>query len=99
MKQWKTFNKRAAIHATPSNMNAVKWFSKMTFKNSKYFRGLYLIETYKTKIIYDKPIYVGTSSLDLSKLHMMDFHYNVIEEHRKDNVNLNIQILIALFIV
>ena len=52
----------------------------MTFKNNRYFRGLYLIENYKTEIIYDKPTYVGTSILDLSKLHMMDFHYNLIEK-------------------
>jgi len=32
---------RANIHATTSDTNAVKWFSKMTFKNSRYFKGLY----------------------------------------------------------
>ena len=52
----------------------------MTFKNSRYFRGLYLIENYKTEIIYDKPIYVGTSILDLSKLCMMEFHHDVIHK-------------------
>ena len=71
---------RIQLYATTSGDIAVKWFSKMNFKNSKYSRGLYLIETVKTEIVYDKPIYVGTSILDLSKLHMMDFHYNVIEE-------------------
>ena len=71
------------IHATTSDTNAVKWFSKMAFKNSRYFRGLYLIENYNTEIIYDKPIYVGTSVLDLNKIHMMDFHYNIIEEQYK----------------
>ena len=60
----------------------------MTFKTSRYFRGLYLIENYITEIIYDKPIYVGTSILDLSKLHMMDFHYNIIEEQYKGQYEL-----------
>ena len=50
---------RVNIHATTSDANAIKWFSKMTFKNSRYNTGSYLIETYKTEIIYDKPIYVG----------------------------------------
>ena len=46
----------------------------MTFKNSRHNKGLYLTETYKTEIIYDKTIFVGASILDLSKLRMMDFH-------------------------
>ena len=58
-------------------------------------RGLYLIETFPTEIVYDKPIYVGTSILDLSKLHMMDFHYNAIEEQYKINMSLYIMILIV----
>ena len=33
-------------------------------------------------------IYVGTSILDLSKLRMMDFHYNVIEEQHKGKYEL-----------
>ena len=79
---------RATIHATTSNENAINWFSKMTFKNTRYFKGIYLIGNCKTEIIYDKPIYVGTSILDLSKLHMVDFHYNVIEEQYKGNYEL-----------
>ena len=43
---------------------------------------------YKQEIIYDKPIYVGTSILDLSKLHMMNFHYNVINKEFEDKYNL-----------
>jgi len=59
----------------------VKWFSKINFKGSKYFDNLHLIEMYKQEIIYDKPIYVGTSILDVSKLHMMKFHYNAIHKN------------------
>ena len=38
------------------------------FKHNRYNKGLHLIEAYNTEILYDKPIYVGASILDLSKL-------------------------------
>jgi hypothetical protein len=79
---------RIQLHITPDEQNAVKWFSKMNFKTSKSIDNLHLIEMYKQEIIYDKPIYVGTSILDLSKLHMMNFHYNVINEEFEGKYNL-----------
>ena len=72
---------RINLHLTDNEPNAVKWFSKINFKTSKSIEDLYLIEMYKNEIVYDKPIYVGTSILDLSKLHMMRFHYEVIAKH------------------
>ena len=36
---------------------------------------------YKDEIILDKPIYVGTTILDLSKLFKMRFHYDVVQKH------------------
>ena len=78
---------RMSLHMTTDESNAVKWFSKLTFKDSRQFQGLHLIEMYKTEIEYNKPIYVGTSILDLSKLCMMDFHYNTIEKNFKDKYN------------
>ena len=91
---------RVNIHATTSDDNAVKWFSRVTFKNAKEVNGLYLIETFKEEIVYDKPLYVGTSILDLSKLHMMKFHYDVIEKHfLKDYISYYIVIQIHLYII
>ena len=40
---------------------------------------------FKKEIVYDKPCYVGTSILDLSKLCMMEFHYGVIQKTFHDN--------------
>jgi hypothetical protein len=71
---------RMDMHITINDDNATKWFSKPNLKNCKEVFGLYLIEMFKNNIEMDKPIYVGTSILDLSKLCMMDFHYNVIEK-------------------
>ena len=79
---------RMDLHMTTNNDNAIKWFSRINMKDCKTIDGLYLIEMYKKEIAYDKPIYVGTSILDLSKLHMMDFHYNVIHKNFQDKYKL-----------
>jgi len=79
---------RINLHLTTDETNDVKWFSKINFKSSKNFDNLHLIEMYKQEIVYDKPIYVGTSILDLSKLHMMNFHYNVIHKEFEGKYNL-----------
>ena len=39
---------------------AVKYFSKLHFKDSRFINGLYMIEMFKNEIVYDKPCYVGT---------------------------------------
>ena len=79
---------RINIHATTSNENAIKWFSKVNLKGCKEFNGLYLIEMLRTEIVYDKPLYVGTSILDLSKLCMMEFHYDVINKEFENKYDL-----------
>ena len=43
---------------------------------------------YKKEIVYDKPINVGTTVLDLSKICLMDFHYNTIHKNFENNYNL-----------
>jgi hypothetical protein len=72
---------RMEMHLTTCDIKAKKWFSKTNLKNCTRNFGLYMIEMYKTKVVLDKPIYVGTTILDLSKLLMMRFHYDVIEKH------------------
>ena len=79
---------RIELHITADDKNAIKWFSKPTYKTCNEVFGLYLIEMYKNEVVLDKPIYVGTSILDLSKVCMMDFHYNVMEKHFKNKYNL-----------
>ena len=59
-----------------------------TSKNSRRIDGLHLIETFKREVIYDKPSFIGTSIMDLSKLHMMRFHYEVIHKNFEGRYNL-----------
>ena len=56
-------------------------FQKLIFKTATDVDGMYFIQMDYDEIKMDKPIYVGTSILDLSKVCMMDFHYNVIHKH------------------
>ena len=60
---------------------AIKHFTNINFKGSTNIDGLYFIESYRKEIVYDKPIYVGTSILDISKVCMLSFHYNVIHKN------------------
>ena len=72
---------RENMHLTVDRENAIKWFSKIEFKNANFIDGLYMIQTHKTSTVYDKPVYVGCAILDLSKLRMLDFHYNTIHKN------------------
>ena len=47
-----------------------------------------MVEFYKNEIKYDKPIYVGTSILDLSRLTMMKFHDDIIHNSFEGRYNL-----------
>ena len=40
---------RVHIHATTSDNNAIKWFSKMAIKHSRYNKGFYLMKPIKQK--------------------------------------------------
>ena len=42
----------------------------------------------KTKLYFNKPVYLGTSILDLSKSLMYDFHYNYIKTKYVDKEKL-----------
>ena len=79
---------RMEMHLTTSEENAVKWFSKDNLKTCSNVFDLYMIEMCKTKVVLDKPIYVGTTILDLSKLLMMKYHYDVIEKQFKGRYEL-----------
>ena len=89
-KTMENVGKRVSIKLTTDEDKACKYFSNHFFKSCNYknLGGLYVVEFYKEKVLYNKPVYVGTSILDISKECMMNFHYNVIHETFKTNYNL-----------
>ena len=51
-------------------------------------KELSFVEMAQTKIVLDKPNYVGFAILELSKWLMYDFHYNVMKKKYGDNLKL-----------
>ena len=74
----------------------VKHVSKVTYKRSVMFVNKeeeeeYLIglEAKRTSVKLDKPIYTGFTVLELSKLHMYDFHYcHIMKKYSPEKVKL-----------
>ena len=62
----------------------MKRISKPTFKNITRYKDYSQIEYIKKKIEYDSPVYVGVTILELSKLHMYDLFYNILQPSLKD---------------
>ena len=47
-----------------------------------------LVDKIRTKVMLNKPIYIGFTVWDLSKLLMFDFHYNVVIKQYGSNARL-----------
>jgi len=68
---------------------AQKILNSRLFKDYKEINDdLVLIESYKKSCVLDKPIIIGQSILDLSKVHMYDFFYNHLKKNYNENVSL-----------
>ena len=60
----------------------------MQFKSSILIDGLHVVEFCKQEVEYNKPLYLGTTILDLSKLHMMKLRYDIIQPTFNDKFNI-----------
>jgi hypothetical protein len=66
-----------------------KWSRTDRFKRAKIFSPYVVgLERSQTKVTLNKPIIVGCSILDISKVHMYDFHYNTMKKNLGDNCKL-----------
>ena len=85
------------IKLVVTNETRKKLVSEPNYHSSKSFSdNLMAIEMKKTKVIMNKPIYLGQAILDISKTLMYEFWYDYLKPKYKDKVNYFIWILIVL---
>ena len=72
--------KRVNIKFVTNKEKGEKLSAKPSFKHCNIFcENLIAIHMKKTKLKFNKPVYLGMCILDLSKTLMYDFHYNYIK--------------------
>ena len=68
---------RVNIEVVTDEKIALKRIAKPSFRRSTKIReDLVLIQTFVPKVKLNRPIFVGFSVLEISKLHMAQFHYD-----------------------
>ena len=81
--------KRLSMKLTSNEKIAYRYMSKPNFKDRTiYSNNLMAIHMHKDSIKFDKPIYVGFAILDISKIIMYNFHYNVMKKKYGEKISL-----------
>ena len=79
-KTMENLRKRISIKLINNSKDYVRYVSEPNFISQKIFsKNFVAIHQIKPVLILNKPIYVGFSILDLSKLLMYRFHYEYIK--------------------
>ena len=82
---------RVDIKLVANDSQARKLISKPSFdidRRKIFCDDLAAIHMHRTKLLFDKPVYLGMSILDISKTLMYDFHYGYIKEKYNDKARL-----------
>ena len=88
-KTMENIRNRVDIKLVNNKKEAEKLSAKPNFKHCNNFsEDLVAIHMKKTKLDFDKPVYLGMCILDLSKTLMYDFHYNYIKQKYRDKAKL-----------
>ena len=79
-KTMENIRKRVDVRLVTNKKDAKKLISKPNYKHRTIFcENLVAIHMKKTKLVFNKPVYLGMCILDLSKTIMYNFHYNYIK--------------------
>ncbi|PFX11805.1 hypothetical protein AWC38_SpisGene24344 [Stylophora pistillata] len=79
-KTMENIRKRVDVRLVNSEEKAKKLANKVNFEHCTIFsEDLCAMHMRKTQILFNKPLYLGMSILDISKTLMYDFHYNYIK--------------------
>ena len=82
---------RVDIGLISSDKIAQKQAAKPNYDQCTIFdENLIAVHMKKTKLYFNKPVYLGMSILDLSKSFMHDFHYNYIKTKYGDNAKITL---------
>ena len=88
-KTMENIRNRVDIRLITNEKEAKKLISKPNFHHRTVFtENLIAVHMKKTKVYYNKPIYLGMCILDLSKTLMYDFHYNYIKKKYGEGASL-----------
>ena len=83
------FRNRVDLRLILSDKVAKKLAAKPNYDRCTIFdENLIAVHMKKTKLYFNKPVYLGMSILHLSKSLMYDFHYNYIKTKYRDNTKL-----------
>ena len=93
-KTMENIRNRVDIKLVNDKKRAEKLSAKPNFNHCNIFsEDLVAIHMKKTKLVFNKPVYLGMCMLDLSKTLMYDFHYNYIKQKYGDKAKLLILIV------
>ncbi|VDH95021.1 Hypothetical predicted protein [Mytilus galloprovincialis] len=81
--------KRIDVRMVTTEKPAPKLVAKPNFDRRVVFHeNLAAVHMKRTKLKFDKPIYLGACILDISKILMYDFHYDFMRKMYGDNARL-----------
>jgi len=81
-KTMENIRNRVNVHLVNSQKSLKRYSAKPNFYHLTNFdENLVAVNMKKTELVFNKPVYIRMSILDISKTLMNDFHYNYIKKY------------------